>query len=120
MKLIGKLDDNLVYEVDRGQYIVVNPDSDRWTVEWLWYGQLGKWCDRFTKCGEDENDEKCLEIIENNKDEIRKQLNRAYESVDSDVGKEFLDEQDEFYDWLDENREYDWNFGYVDQIAEDE
>ncbi len=113
MQLIGKMDDYLVFEVERGKYIVVEPDSGRWSVEWTWYGQLGKWCEDFTKCNHDEDEGKCLEVIEKNKDEILERLNDL--ERDDEISEEFLSEQDEFYDQLEEGREYDWFSGYQEE-----
>ena len=115
MKLIGKLDDMLVYEVTRGKYIIVDPNSGRWNTEWTWYGQLGRYCDTFTKCSEDKEDERCVEVIQENKDKILEALNRL-KDTDDDIGKEYLKEQDEFYDRLEEGREFDWSDGdYVEE-----
>ena len=115
MKLIGKLDDMLVYEVERGKYIIVDPETGRWTVEWTWFGQLGRTCDTFTKLSEDADDEKGLEVIETNKSAILERLNDL-EKSDDDIGQEYLKEQDEFYDSLEENREYDSYYGkYSDE-----
>ncbi len=118
MKLIGKIDDLPVYEFDEGQYVIVNPESERWMVTWVWYGNLGKNFDTFVKCQECEEDDKCIEIIEKNKEDILDRLNDAFENSRSENGKEFLKEQKEFYDSLEEGREYDWYSGYLDEEEE--
>ena len=108
MRLIGKLDDFLVYEVDDGKYIIVSPESGKWKAEWTWYGQLGRWCDTFTKCSEDENDLKCVEIIEKNKEKVLEALNKLKDIEQDDIGEEYLKEQKEFYERLSDGMEYDW------------
>lgn len=116
MKLIGKMDDFFVYEVDDGQYIVVDPEEKRWTVTWSWYAQLGRACDRFTKLENSEEDEKCLDVIEDNLPEMLDALNAIADDGGDDIREQFLKEQTEFYDELDDNREYDWYSGYTDEI----
>ena len=114
MKLIGKLDDMLVYEVSRGKYVIIDPERERWMADWTWYGQLGRFCDTFTKCSEDEDELKGVEVIEKNKDKILEALNNLPEA-DDEIGKDYLKEQDEFYDSLEDGREFDWSDGdYVE------
>ena len=120
MKLIGKIDGLPVYEFDEGQYVIVNPRSKKWMVTWIWFGNLGRNFDTFVKCGECEEDGECVEIIEKNKDEILDRLNDAYENAQSEEGKEFLKEQKEFYDSLEEGRKYDWYSGYLDEVNDEE
>lgn len=116
MKLIGKLDDALVYEVDRGQYIVVDPETKRWTVTWSWYAQLGRACDSFTKLEHSEEDDECLDVIEDNLPEMLDALNALDDEGKSKIRGEYMEEQDDFYEGLDENREYNWYSGYEDEI----
>lgn len=115
MKMIGKLDEAPVFEVDRGQYVVVNPETGRWMVTWTWYGNLGRNFDTFMKCSSCDEEDACLEIIEKDKEDILKQLNAVADNLGEEEDNEILDEQDEFYDSLDENREYDWFEGYSDE-----
>ena len=115
MQLIGKMDDKPVYEFDEGQYVIVDPESERWMVTWSWYGNLGRTFDTFEKCSECEEDEKCLSIISDNKEQILDQLNDAYENAQDDIGKKLLKAQEDFYNFLEENREYDWFSGYSDE-----
>ena len=115
MKYIGMLDGLPVYEVKRGAYLIVNPETERVIATWLWYGTLGRNYDTFMRGGENPDDEKCVEIIEKNMESLLKRLNDVAENAEDD-GKEFLDEQDEFYDSLEEGREFDWMSGeYLDE-----
>ena len=117
MKYIGKLDDLPVYEFKRGAYVIVNPESEKVITTWNWLGNLGRNFDTFIKGGENPDDEKCVEVIEKNKDRIIKQVKDYHENAESDEGKEWLDEQDAFYDNLDEGREYDYIEGaYSDEL----
>ena len=116
MRLLGIMDDYLVYEVDRGQYIIVDPETKRWTAEWTWYGQLGRWCDRFTKCSVADGEGKALEVIADNAEDILERLNKFAEDEDDDFRNTFLNEQEEFYNELEDGREYDWSDGeYVEE-----
>ena len=118
MRLIGKLDDMPVYEFDRGQYVIVNPETERWMVTWTWFGNFGRNFDTFEKCSGGDEDEKCISIIERNKEDILEQLNEVADNTKSEIGESYLKEQDEFYDALEEGREYDYYDGYTDEIEE--
>ena len=119
MRLIGKMDDKPVYEFDRGQYVIVDPETERWMVTWAWFGNFGRNFDMFEKCTECEEDEKCISVIDKNKEDILKQLNAVADNIDSDIGKELLKEQEEFYEALEDGREYDYYDGYTDEIEEE-
>ena len=114
--------DNLrVYELKRGAYVIVDPNSGRVATTWVWFGNLGRNCDTFTKGGENPDDEKCVELIVKNKDDILRKLDGFEDNVESEEGKDFLDEQDEFYDGLEEGREFDWwRQDYVEDEEEEE
>jgi len=115
MKMIGKLDGVPVFEVDRGQYVIVNPEAERWMVTWTWYGNLGRNFDTFEKAESCDEEDACMEIIEKNKEDILKQLNAVADNLGGEEEDELLSEQDEFYDSLDSNREYSWFDGYIDE-----
>ncbi len=106
MKLLGKLDGSPVYEFDRGQYVIINPNRGKWMATWLWSGYLGKYYDTFMKCSDCEEDEKCLNIIDDNKESILVQLERVYKNAEDN--EEELEEQDRFYDALKEGETYSW------------
>ena len=115
MKYIGKLDDLPVYEFKRGAYVIVDPEDEKVITTWVWLGNLGKNFDTFTKGGENPDDDRCVEIIEKNKDKI---IDRLMEiDPDDEDEEEWLKEQDEFYESLDEGREYDYLEGdYSDNL----
>ena len=62
---------------------------------------------------------KCFHLIEQNKEELAEQLTAIGKEKESDDFQEWMEKQQEFYDWLDSNREYDFTEGYVDE-EEDE
>ena len=115
MRLIGLLDGTPVFEFKRGKYVAVIPDSERWMVMWCWFGHLGRNCDTFTKCTQYEHLDKSIEIIEKNKEIIEEELNDVCMNSDTEFCAKVLDEQDTFYNWLEENRTYNWFEGYEDK-----
>ena len=118
MKLIGKIDDLPLFEVEDGKYIAVNPVKETCTPMWSWYAVLGKWADTFVKCTDDEEEVHCLKVIEQYKEAVVEKLNSYEEQIESDDGKEMLEAQREFYEWLDEGREYNYFDGYTDEEEE--
>ncbi len=108
MKLIGKLDSSLVYEMDRGQYVIVDPDTKRYIVTWTWFGLLGRNYDTFTKCDTADEDDECLAIIEENLESIARKLSDVFGNVDTEDGQEWLKDQDEFYNALEDGQVYNW------------
>lgn len=119
MKLIGKLDGLPLFEIEEGKYIAVNPDTETCKVLWSWLAVLGRWYDTFEKCEECEDEVACLHLIEQNKEELAEHLTTIEKEKESDDFQEWMEKQQEFYDWLDSNREYDFTEGYVDE-EEDE
>ncbi len=115
MRLIGLLDDAPVFEFERGKYVTVNPDSEQWMVMWCWFAYLGRNCDTFTKCTKCEHLNKSIAIIEKNKEKIKEELDAVCMDTESKFRAEFLDEQDNFYNWLENDRTYDWFEGYEDK-----
>ena len=105
------LDELPVYELKRGAYVVVNPETERVMTTWVWFGNLGRNYDTFMKGGENPDDDKCVEVIEKNKDKILRSLEGFDEIAESDDGQEFLDEQEKFYDSLEEGKTYDYFSG---------
>ncbi len=104
MRMLGLLDDKPVFEIDRGKYVIVNPENKKWTVTWLWSGMLGRNYDSFKKCSECEDEKECLKILGDNRDAIVKRLDRVYANVKD--GKEYLDDQDRFYESLKDGETY--------------
>ena len=96
MKLIGKLDESLVYEVERGKYIIVVIDEDtgesRCEVTTDWTNPLGRFAWSFTKCESDEKEPQCLEAIEAHKEEIAEKLNSIDESLKNEEFAEWVRE----------------------------
>lgn len=83
---------------------------------WVWYGMLGRNFDTFLKEASNEDNEKCVEIIEKNKNKILKAVKEYSSDGENDSVKELLDVQDEFYDWVEEGRTYDYYNGkYIDE-----
>ena len=119
MKLIGKLDDLPVFEVEEGKYISVNPKNETCRTMWCWYAVLGKWADTFVKCTEDAEEVHCLHVIEQYKEEVAESLNSYEDAIKSEDGREMLEAQRDFYEWLDEDREYDYFNGYSDEEEDD-
>lgn len=108
MRLLGKLNENPVFEVDEGQYVIVNPKNGRWNTTWAWSGLLGRNYDSFTKCSGCEEEDKCLEIIRKNRDLVLDRLEIVSENAKSPDGKRVLEKQKEFYDSLEEGKKYIW------------
>lgn len=108
MKLIGKLDSSLVYEMDRGQYVIVDPDTKHYVVTWTWLGLLGRNFDMFMKCDTADEDDECLAIIEENLESIARKLSDVFGNVDTEDGQEWLKDQDEFYNALEDGQVYNW------------
>ena len=119
MKLIGKIDDAPLFEVDEGKYISGNPHNETCRPMWCWFMNMGRWADTFVKCSESEDELHCLDVIEKNKEKLAEALNSFDDEVQSADGQEMLKEQQKFYDWLEEGREYNWFEGYTDEEEED-
>lgn len=118
MKMIGKLDESPVFEVEEGKYIAVSPERETCMPMWSWYAVLGKWAETFEKCSESPDELRCLDLIEQNKEQLAEALNSYADEVASEGGKVMLEEQKEFYDWLEDNREYNYFEGYTDEIED--
>ena len=94
MKLIGKLDESLVYEIDRGKYIIVIIDEDSGN-QWIdvtsnWTNPLGRFAWSFTKCSSDPKEEACLKLIEERKGYIAEKL----EQIDK------MMEREDYAEWV--------------------
>ena len=120
MKYIGKLDDYPVYEFRRGAYVIVDPRSERVMPTWAWFGNLGRNYDTFIKGGENPDDDKCIVAIEKGKDKILRQIESFDRNAESENGQDFLDEQEEFYEKLEDGRIFDWYKGdYIEPATEE-
>ena len=119
MKMIGKLDDLPLFEIAEGKYITVNPENDTFTPMWSWYATLGRWSDNFVKCEDDPEEMHCLDVIEQHREDIVRILNSYDDEIASEDGKAMLEEQRNFYEWLEEDREYNYFDGYTDEVEED-
>ena len=115
MEFIGKLDGMPVFEINRGNYIAVDAAERKYYTMWCWFANLGKWNDSFEKCSFCDDEELCLDIIEENIKDITEKMNGYQKNIDSEDGQKFLEEQDNFYQWLESNREYNWFDGYTDE-----
>lgn len=115
MELIGKLSGMPLFELELGKYIAVDVDDRKAFPMWSWYANLGRWYDTFEKCSYCEEENECLEIISENKEEIVSSLNEMADEIETEDGKQYLEEQEDFYNWLESNRVYDWNYGYEDE-----
>lgn len=88
LKLIAKVEESLVFEVERGMYIIVFPGDKeraegRCEVTPCWTNPLGRFAWYCSKCSSDPKEDKCIEIIEKNKDRIfenLKELEEAYKN----------------------------------------
>ena len=114
MQLIGKINGMPVFEIDNKGYVAVNVRKKTVMPMWSWYANLGKWYDTFEKCSSCEEENDALSVIEDNIEEIVSRLNACQEEAESESGQVFLEEQEEFYQWLETGREYDWFDGYTD------
>ena len=119
MKVIGLMDGLPVFEIDRGKYVAVDVRKGKCYTMWNWYMQLGKWSDSFEKRSDIPNEEECLNLIEADKEDIVKNFGRYEKMAESEEGKQALEEQEDFYEWLTDDREYNWFDGYTDE-EEDE
>lgn len=119
MKMIGKLDESPLFEVEEGKYISVSPSQEKCMTMWCWYAVLGKWAETFEKCSEDPEELHCLDLIEKNKEEIAENLKGYEDEAASEDGRKMLEAQREFYEWLDEGREYSYFDGYLDENEDD-
>lgn len=88
LKLIAKVEESLVFEVERGMYIIVFL-SDEKRVEGkcevtpCWTNPLGRFAWYCSKCSSDPKEDKCVELIEKNKDKIfegLRELKEVYEN----------------------------------------
>ena len=98
LKLIAKVEESPVFEVDRGMYIIVKLDGDRTEnrdlsrceVTPCWTNPLGRFAWYCSKCGSDPSEDECIKLIEKNKDYILESLNKL-----SEVYKEYPELQKE-------------------------
>lgn len=119
MKVIGKMDGLPLFEVDRGKYIAVNLKKGKCHTMWSWYANMGKWADDFEKCSDIPDELECLNLIEQDKEDIVEVFSKYEKDINSEDGQQMLDDQEEFYNWLDEDREYNWFDGYTDEEEDD-
>ena len=116
MKLLGKIEESLVFEYERGRYIIVYVDEEneesRWEVTPVWSNPLGRFAWHFTKCSSDPKEQDCLDVIRENKSEIVERLNELNAVwADKDRAEMFgdvLDELDETLDSLKEGEVWTW------------
>ena len=120
MELIGKLSGMPVFEFAAGQYIAVDVKNRDAIPMWCWFANLGRWYDTFEKCSYCEEENECLDIISENKEKIANELNDLADEIETEDGKQYLEEQEEFYNWLESNRVYNWNYGYEDEEDEED
>lgn len=120
MNLIGKLDGMPVFEIERGMYAAVDVNDGRCVPMWSWYANLGRWNDSFEKCSSCEEELACIDLIEKNQEMLLKAFNSYSDKLQSEEGQKFLDGQDEFYNWLESDREYNWFSGYEDEQKDEE
>ena len=96
MKLIGKLDESLVYEVERGKYIIVIYDEEegdgRCEVTSNWTNPLGRFAWSFTKCETDEKEPVCIDIISEHKSEIAQKLSQIDEFMKNEEYAQWVTE----------------------------
>ena len=104
MKMIGKMDGLPVFEFERGKYVAVNLKDEKCFTMWSWFSNMGRWADTFEKCEDCPDELECLNLIEQDKEDIVKNFNKYEDDVNSEDGKEILEEQERFYDWLDDDR----------------
>lgn len=119
MKLLGKIENSLVYEVARGQYIIVSYDEEsgreRYEVTNVWSNPLGRFAWEFTKCSSAPGmEDKCLEIIRKNKSQIAEKLKALSEAAERDeelarMNEETLTELDEKLASMEEGEVWDWD-----------
>ena len=116
MKLIGKIEGSLVYEMGRGRYVIVSCEEDgreRWEVTPVWSSPLGRFAWTFTKCSSDPREARCLEILKRDKDAINKELEKlnrlwAKDETEESLGP-VLDELEEKLDSMEDGEVWDWD-----------
>lgn len=117
MKYLGLFNGMPLYEIVKGTYVMVNVENESVLFSRYWLGHLDRYGDTFTKGGENPNDEKCIEIIEKNKDSILKAVEAFSDGLDTEEAEAEFKEQDNFYNSLEEGREYNCYMGkYSDEI----
>lgn len=107
MKYLGLFNGMPLYEIVKGTYVMVNVEDERILFSSYWLGHLDRYGVTFTRGGENPDDEKCIEIIEKNKDRILKAVEEFSNGLDSEEMDAEFKQQDDFYNWLEEGREYD-------------
>lgn len=87
LKLIAKVEESPVFEVDCGMYIIVKLDGNRTEdrdlsrceVTACWTNPLGRFAWYCSKCSSDPSEDECIKLIEKNKDYILESLNKLSE-----------------------------------------
>ena len=116
VKYLGLFNGLPLYEIVRGAYVIVDPEEKKILLSGNWFGHLDRYGETFTKGGENKDDDKCIEIMRKNKDEILGLARAANERVEENEADGLFDGQDEFYNWLEERREYNCYAGkYSDE-----
>jgi len=122
MKLLGKIEESLVFEYERGKYIIVFYDEDsgqeRVEVTSNWSNPLGRFAWHFTKCSSDPRESKCLSIISKNKSDVVSRLNELNELYQNneEFRRDVESDLDELDDVLEEMGEGDvWNWEEDDE-----
>lgn len=118
MRFIGKIDGLPLFEFEEGMYVAVDSENRKVYPMWCWFASLGKWNDEFMKCGSCEDEQECLDVIQENKSIIKDAFNSYVDDLESEDAKEFLEEQEKFYNWLESDRVYNWFDGYEDEESE--
>lgn len=86
-KLIAKVDESLVFEVGEGLWVTVSyregqdgePVKSKVHVDIPWTNPLERFAWSYTKCNSDPKEDKCLELIKENKDMVLERLNQYQE-----------------------------------------
>lgn len=116
LKMIGRLDDMPLFEVEKGRYIVIDVNRGRYQTMWTWYGYLGKFFDEFEKCTECPEERDCLKIIELHLSDIVNEFNRRELDFEDEETAAYFNDQEKFYDWIEPNRKFDYYSGkYEDE-----
>ena len=118
MKYLGLFNGLPLYEIVKGTYVIINVEHENVMFSRYWLGHLSRYGETFTRGGENPDDEKCIEIIEKNKDRILEAAEDFSKGLDSDEMKAEFKQQDDFYNWLEEGREYNCYSGkYSDEMG---
>ena len=88
LKLIAKVEESLVFEVDKGLYIIARPSDSEYHIKGrcevtpCWLNPLGRFAWNCSKCSSDAKEAERIELMEENKDKILEELREWEETYE--------------------------------------